>query len=79
MEKLKGFKCMTRPAPIKQNERCIKLTPDIQGREVKRLAINNFGKDLQMSMDLSNQPSRVYQTHWVKVTMWLDSIQLMKE
>jgi hypothetical protein len=66
------------PSNVNHDQTTLIIT-DLQGREVKRLAINNFGKDLQMSIDLSDQPSGVYQVHWVKGAMWLDTIQLMKE
>lgn len=55
------------------------IITDLQGKEVLRILIDNFSNNLQKNIDLSDLPSGLYQAHWVKGSMWLDSLKIVKE
>ena len=51
---------------------------DIQGKEVQRMSIPNFGNTYQVRLDVQSLPAGSYQAHWVKNNSWLDSVQIIK-
>jgi hypothetical protein len=51
---------------------------DIQGKEVQRISIPNFGNTYQVRLDVQSLPAGSYQAHWVKNNSWLDSVQILK-
>lgn len=51
---------------------------DVQGRELQRISIPNFGSNYQVTLDLQSLPTGTYQAHWIKNNSWLDSVQIIK-
>jgi hypothetical protein len=51
---------------------------DIQGKEVQRMSIPNFGNSYKVTLDVQSLPAGAYQAHWVKNNSWLDSVQILK-
>lgn len=51
---------------------------DMQGKELQRIPIPNFGTSYQITLDVQSLPAGAYQAHWVKNNSWLDSVLLVK-